>query len=67
MSNHTLMTSISNLVIYFHFHNNISFLCMIQFRGSEVIELQHFQPASTDDIASVHARAYVSGLEKVTY
>ncbi|KAK2384874.1 histone deacetylase [Trifolium repens] len=36
-----------------------------KFRGSEVIELQHFEPASTDDIASVHARAYVSGLEKV--
>lgn len=40
---------------------------MIQFRGSDVIELQNFEPASTDDIASVHARAYVSGLEKVTY
>ncbi|RDX62330.1 Histone deacetylase 14, partial [Mucuna pruriens] len=36
-----------------------------KFRGSEVIELQHFEPASVDDIASVHARAYVSGLEKV--
>ncbi|CAK8579000.1 unnamed protein product [Lathyrus sativus] len=36
-----------------------------KFRGSEVIELQHFKPASTDDIASVHARAYVYGLEKV--
>ncbi|XP_058731069.1 histone deacetylase 14, chloroplastic-like [Vicia villosa] len=36
-----------------------------KFRGSEVIELQHFEPASTDDIASVHARAYVYGLEKV--
>ncbi|KAF8404344.1 hypothetical protein HHK36_009227 [Tetracentron sinense] len=33
-------------------------------RGSEVIELQNFSPASVDDIASVHARAYVSGLEK---
>lgn len=40
---------------------------MIQFRGSEVIELQHFEPASTDDITSVHARAYVYGLEKVTF
>lgn len=40
---------------------------MIQFRGSEVIELEHFEPASIDDIASVHARAYVSGLEKVTF
>ncbi|KAG5029825.1 hypothetical protein AAZX31_05G180000 [Glycine max] len=36
-----------------------------KFRGPEVIELQHFEPASVDDIASVHARAYVSGLEKV--
>ncbi|KAL2342909.1 hypothetical protein Fmac_004194 [Flemingia macrophylla] len=36
-----------------------------KFRGSEVIELQHFEPASVDDITSVHARAYVSGLEKV--
>ncbi|KAJ1412965.1 Ureohydrolase domain superfamily [Sesbania bispinosa] len=35
-----------------------------KFRGSEVLELQHFEPASVDDIASVHARAYVSGLEK---
>ncbi|XP_027921737.1 histone deacetylase 14 isoform X1 [Vigna unguiculata] len=36
-----------------------------KFRGSELIELQNFEPASVDDIASVHARAYVSGLEKV--
>ncbi|KAK7358816.1 hypothetical protein VNO77_00756 [Canavalia gladiata] len=36
-----------------------------KFCGSEVIELQHFEPASVDDIASVHARNYVSGLEKV--
>ncbi|WJX53728.1 Histone deacetylase 14, chloroplastic [Trifolium repens] len=36
-----------------------------KFRGSEVVKLQHFEPASTDDIASVHARDYVSGLEKV--
>uniref|UniRef100_A0A2N9J7K8 Histone deacetylase domain-containing protein n=1 Tax=Fagus sylvatica TaxID=28930 RepID=A0A2N9J7K8_FAGSY len=35
-----------------------------KFRGSEIIELQNFKPASVDDIASVHARAYVSGLEK---
>ncbi|CAI8619145.1 unnamed protein product [Vicia faba] len=35
-----------------------------KFRGSEVIELQNFEPASADDIASVHARAYVYGLEK---
>lgn len=32
-----------------------------------VYELQKFQPASMDDIASVHARAYVAGLEKVIY
>lgn len=38
---------------------------MSQFRGSEIIELKNFSPASVDDIASVHARAYVSGLEKV--
>ncbi|KAH7566091.1 hypothetical protein JRO89_XS08G0083000 [Xanthoceras sorbifolium] len=35
-----------------------------KFRGSEIIELQNFKPASVDDIASVHAKAYVSGLEK---
>lgn len=35
-----------------------------KFRGSEIIELQNFRPASVDDVASVHARAYVSGLEK---
>ncbi|KAA8547025.1 hypothetical protein F0562_003454 [Nyssa sinensis] len=35
-----------------------------KFRGSEIMELQNFAPASVDDIASVHARAYVSGLEK---
>ncbi|KAJ7945227.1 Histone deacetylase [Quillaja saponaria] len=36
-----------------------------EFHGSEIIELQNFSPASADDIATVHARAYVSGLEKV--
>ncbi|XP_048335126.1 histone deacetylase 14, chloroplastic isoform X2 [Ziziphus jujuba] len=35
-----------------------------QFRGSEIIELQNFKPASVDDIASIHSRTYVSGLEK---
>lgn len=35
-----------------------------KFRGSEIIELQNLKPASVDDIASVHARAYISGLEK---
>ncbi|XP_039126180.1 histone deacetylase 14 isoform X1 [Dioscorea cayenensis subsp. rotundata] len=33
-------------------------------RGPVVYELQKFRPASMDDIASVHARAYVAGLEK---
>ncbi|XP_073125316.1 histone deacetylase 14, chloroplastic [Henckelia pumila] len=35
-----------------------------EFRSSEIIELQKFKPASSDDIASAHERAYVSGLEK---
>lgn len=35
-----------------------------KFRGSEVLQLQNFRPASTDDIARVHAKAYVAGLEK---
>ncbi|XP_050141746.1 histone deacetylase 14, chloroplastic isoform X4 [Malus sylvestris] len=35
-----------------------------KFRGSNVIELETFKSASLDDIASVHTRAYVSGLEK---
>ncbi|KAM5577808.1 histone deacetylase 14 [Rosa sericea] len=35
-----------------------------KFRGSKVIELQNFRPASVDDITSVHTRSYVSGLEK---
>lgn len=38
---------------------------IFQFRASDVIELQSFKPASVNDIASVHAKAYVSGLEKV--
>lgn len=33
-------------------------------RGADVIELQSFKPASADDISSVHAKDYVSGLEK---
>ncbi|KAJ0097216.1 hypothetical protein Patl1_27975 [Pistacia atlantica] len=37
---------------------------MSQFRGSEIIELQNYKPASVDDVANVHERAYVSGLEK---
>ncbi|XWS33142.1 hypothetical protein CRYUN_Cryun22dG0053300 [Craigia yunnanensis] len=35
-----------------------------KFRGSDILELQNFKLASVDDIASVHAKAYVSGLEK---
>ncbi|KAG6775310.1 hypothetical protein POTOM_018754 [Populus tomentosa] len=35
-----------------------------KFRGSEIIELQDFKPASPDDIANVHSKAYVAGLEK---
>ncbi|XP_077214348.1 histone deacetylase 14 isoform X2 [Tasmannia lanceolata] len=35
-----------------------------KYRGSEVIELQNFMPASIDDIANVHSRSYVIGLEK---
>ncbi|PQP91789.1 histone deacetylase 14 isoform X1 [Prunus yedoensis var. nudiflora] len=35
-----------------------------KFRGLEVIELENFNAASSNDIASVHTRAYVSGLEK---
>ncbi|XP_057975542.1 histone deacetylase 14, chloroplastic isoform X2 [Malania oleifera] len=34
-----------------------------KFRGSRIIE-QKFRPATVDDIASVHASAYVSGLKK---
>lgn len=36
-----------------------------KYRSSEVIELKHFNPASVEDISSVHERAYVLGLEKV--
>lgn len=39
--------------------------CKFQFRGSEILELHSFSPASVEDIASVHTKAYVSGLEKV--
>ncbi|KZV41491.1 histone deacetylase-like [Dorcoceras hygrometricum] len=34
-----------------------------EFRNSEILELRKFRPATADDIASVHERAYVSGLE----
>ncbi|KAL0378235.1 UNVERIFIED_CONTAM: Histone deacetylase 14 [Sesamum radiatum] len=36
----------------------------VSFRSSEIIELKEVRPARVDDIASVHERAYVSGLEK---
>lgn len=36
-----------------------------KFRGSDVVEVQNFRPATTDDIESVHVGPYVSGLEKV--
>ncbi|XP_010090829.2 histone deacetylase 14 [Morus notabilis] len=35
-----------------------------KFRGSAIMELREFKPASIDDIASVHTRNYVTGLEK---
>ncbi|OIT39959.1 histone deacetylase 14 [Nicotiana attenuata] len=35
-----------------------------KFRGSDIVEVQNFRPATIDDIASVHAGAYISGLEK---
>ncbi|XP_006364494.1 histone deacetylase 14 isoform X1 [Solanum tuberosum] len=35
-----------------------------KFRGSDVVEVQNFRPATTDDIGSVHAGPYISGLEK---
>eukprot|EP00268_Persea_americana_P030105 TRINITY_DN29159_c1_g1_i1.p1 TRINITY_DN29159_c1_g1~~TRINITY_DN29159_c1_g1_i1.p1 ORF type:complete len:431 (-),score=92.91 TRINITY_DN29159_c1_g1_i1:267-1559(-) len=35
-----------------------------KYRASEVIEIRNFRPASVEDIASVHSRAYVIGLEK---
>ncbi|XP_006663891.1 histone deacetylase 14 isoform X2 [Oryza brachyantha] len=33
-------------------------------RGSQVLEIQNFQPASLDDVARVHSRSYITGLEK---
>ncbi|KAL6284713.1 hypothetical protein ACE6H2_015642 [Prunus campanulata] len=43
---------------------SFSFCSGLKFRGLEVIELENFNAASSNDIASVHTRAYVSGLEK---
>ncbi|KAH0460612.1 hypothetical protein IEQ34_011275 [Dendrobium chrysotoxum] len=42
----------------------LTFLHLLPYRGLEVFEMQNFPPASVDDIARVHARAYVAGLEK---
>lgn len=43
------------------------FPCVFQFRGSEILELANFKTATIEDIASVHEKAYVLGLEKVIY
>ncbi|KAJ0570914.1 putative histone deacetylase [Helianthus annuus] len=44
-------------------YNDMQLLCL-QFRGSEIIQLQDFRTATVEDIASVHSRSYVFGLEK---
>ncbi|TVU51118.1 hypothetical protein EJB05_02525 [Eragrostis curvula] len=33
-------------------------------RGSQVLEIQNFEPASVDDVARVHSRSYITGLKK---
>ncbi|TVU51117.1 hypothetical protein EJB05_02524 [Eragrostis curvula] len=33
-------------------------------RSSQVLEIQNFEPASVDDVARVHSRSYITGLEK---
>ena len=38
---------------------------VFQFRGSEILELANFKNATIEDIANVHEKAYVLGLEKV--
>jgi hypothetical protein len=42
-----------------------SHLFTFQHRGSQVLEIQNFNPASLDDVARVHSRSYITGLEKV--
>ncbi|CAD6213992.1 unnamed protein product [Miscanthus lutarioriparius] len=32
--------------------------------GSQVLEIQNFNPTSLDDVAHVHSRSYITGLEK---
>jgi len=43
------------------------FKMKLQFRGSEIIQLEDFRTATVEDIASVHSRSYVFGLEKVVH
>ena len=42
-----------------------SHLFSFQYRGSQVLEIQNFNPTSLDDVARVHSRSYITGLEKV--
>ncbi|VFQ71348.1 unnamed protein product [Cuscuta campestris] len=35
-----------------------------KFRGTDIVELKNFKPASLDDIANVHSKAYVAALEQ---
>jgi HKD family nuclease len=35
-----------------------------KFRGSQILELANFKTATVEDIANVHDKAYVFGLEK---
>ncbi|XP_072966497.1 histone deacetylase 10, chloroplastic isoform X2 [Typha angustifolia] len=35
-----------------------------KYRRRDILEVQNFQPASIDDIARVHSKAYITGLEK---
>ncbi|CAD6232959.1 unnamed protein product [Miscanthus lutarioriparius] len=34
-------------------------------RGSQVLEIQNFNSTSLDDVARVHSRSYITGLENV--
>ncbi|KAF3786569.1 Histone deacetylase 14 [Nymphaea thermarum] len=38
-----------------------------KYRSSDVVEIQDWRPASLDNIANVHSKAYVNGLEKVMH
>ncbi|KVI08185.1 Histone deacetylase domain-containing protein [Cynara cardunculus var. scolymus] len=58
-----------NLAIHFEDDSNFNRLQLCpsfssNFRGSEIIQLQNFRTATPEDIASVHARSYIFGLEK---